>query len=73
METNFRFLDKKWTPEDGHSYEYKGVNLKNIYKNVLARIAELAKESFEEEGFSVNIRLNDKDHCYETYIIEISW
>lgn len=72
-ETNFLILGKKWIPEDKYGYEYKGVNLNNIYKDVLAKIAKLARENFEREGFEVNIRLNDKDRRYETYIIEISW
>ena len=72
-ETYFGLLGKKWSPEDKYGYEYKGVNLNHIYKDVLAKIAKLAKENFEREGFEVNIRLNDKDHLYETYIIEISW
>lgn len=73
IETNFLILGKKWIPEDKYGYEYKGVNLNNIYKDVLAKIAKLARENFEREGFEVNIRLNDKDRRYETYIIEISW
>lgn len=72
-ETNFQLLGKKWIPEDKYGYEYKGVNLNHIYKDVLAKIAKLVKENFEREGFEVNIRLNDKDRFYETYIIEISW
>lgn len=72
-ETNFQLLGKKWIPEDKYGYEYKGVNLNHIYKDVLAKIAKLVKENFEREGFEVNIRLNDKDRFYETYIIEVSW
>ena len=72
-ETNFQLLGKKWIPEDKYGYEYKGVNLNHIYKDVLAKIAKLVKENFEREGFEINIRLNDKDRLYETYIIEISW
>lgn len=72
-ETYFELLGKKWHPEDDHDYEHKGVNLKNIYKDVLAEIAEFAKESFEEEGFKVEIRPNEKNKRYETYVIEISW
>lgn len=72
-ETYFGLLGKKWSPEDDHGYEHKGVNLKNIYKDVLCEIAELTKENFEEEGFEVKIRPNEKNKCYETYIIEISW
>lgn len=72
-ETYFGFLGKKWEPEDNRDYEYKGVNLKHIYKDVLGEIAHLAKENFEQEGFEVNIRRNKADHCYETYIIEIFW
>lgn len=72
-ETYFGMLGKEWKPEDGYSYEHKGVNLKNIYKDVLSRIIEIAKESFEEEGFKVDVRRNDDNRRYETYIIEISW
>lgn len=72
-ETYFGMLGKEWKPEDGYGYEHKGVNLKNIYKDVLSRIIEIAKESFEEEGFKVEVRRNDDNRRYETYIIEISW
>lgn len=72
-ETYFGLLGKKWRPEDDHDYEHKGVDLKNIYKDVLCEIAKLTKENFEEEGFEVEIRLNEKNKRYETYIIEISW
>lgn len=72
-ETYFGLLGKKWKPEDDYGYEYKGVNLKNIYKNVLLAIAELARENFEREGFKVRVLPNNNDKCYETYIIEISW
>lgn len=72
-ETYFGLLGKEWKPEDDHSYEHKGVNLKNIYKDVLCEIAELTKENFEEEGFKVEVRPNEKNKRFETYIIEISW
>lgn len=72
-ETYFGLLGKEWKPEKGYRYEYKGVNLKNIYKDVLLKIAELARENFEKEGFEVEVRLNDKNKRYETYIIEVSW
>lgn len=72
-ETYFGLLGKAWKPEDGSSYEYKGVNLKNIYKDVLLEIAELARESFEKEGFKVRVFSNGQNKRYETYIIEISW
>ena len=72
-ETYFGLLGKKWSPEDDHGYEHKGVNLKNIYKDVLCEIAELTKENFEEEGFEVKIRPDEKNKCFETYVIEISW
>ena len=72
-ETYFGLLGKKWHPENDHDYEYKGVNLKNIYKDVLLEIAELARENFEKEGFKVRIFPNNHDKRYETYIIEISW
>ena len=72
-ETYFGLLGKKWSPENDHGYEHKGVNLNNIYKDVLCEIAELTKENFEEEGFEVKIRSNEKNKRFETYIIEISW
>ena len=72
-ETYFGLLGKNWSPEDDRDYRHKGVNLENIYKNVLLAIAELARENFEKEGFEVKIRPNEKDKCFETYVIEISW
>ena len=72
-ETYFGLLGKKWSPENDHGYEHKGVNLNNIYKDVLCEIAELTKENFEEEGFEVKLLPNNNDKCYETYIIEVSW
>ena len=72
-ETYFGLLGKKWNPENGCSYEHKGVNLKNIYKNVLLAIAELARENFEKEGFEVEVHLSDGKRCYDAYIIEVSW
>ena len=72
-ETHFGLLGKKWKPETDHLYVHKGVNLKNIYKDVLREIAELTKENFEEEGFEVKIRPDEKNKCFETYIVEISW
>ena len=71
--TYFGLLGKKWSPEDNLGYEHKGVNLKNIYKNVLLKIAELARENFEKEGFEVEVRPNEKNKCFKTYVIEISW
>ena len=72
-ETYFGLLGKKWNPENGCSYEHKGVNLKNIYKNVLLAIAELARENFEKEGFEVKLLPDNRNKLYKTYIIEISW
>lgn len=72
-ETYFGLLGKEWKPEDDHSYNHKGVNLKNIYKDVLLKIAELTRRNFEEEGFNVYVRPNEENKRYETYIIEISW
>ena len=72
-ETHFGLLGKKWKPETDHLYVHKGVNLKNIYKDVLCEIAELTKENFEEEGFEVKIRPDEKNKRFETYIVEISW
>ena len=72
-ETYFGLLGKKWSPEDNRDYKHKGVDLENIYKNVLLEIAELARENFEKEGFKVRVFSNNNDKRYETYIIEISW
>ena len=71
--TYFGLLGKKWEPENVCSYEYKNVNLKNIYKNVLLAIAELARENFEKEGFEVKLLPDNRNKLYKTYIIEISW
>ena len=72
-ETYFGLLGKNWSPEDDRDYRHKGVNLENIYKNVLLAIAELARENFEKEGFEVEIHLSDGKRCYDTYVIEVSW
>lgn len=72
-ETYFGFLGKKWSPEDDHGYEHKGVNLENIYKDVLLAIAELVRENFEKEGFEVELFLDHKNKRYNTYIVEVSW
>lgn len=72
-ETYFELLGKKWIPEDNHGYEHKGIDLKNIYKIVFAKIFEITKANFEQEGFEINIRRNENSKRYETYIIEISW
>ena len=72
-ETYFGLLGKKWSPEDDRDQRHKGVNLANIYKNVLLAIAELARENFEKEGFEVDVRPNEKNKCFKTYVIEISW
>ena len=71
--TYFGLLGKEWKPEDVCSYEHKGVNLKNIYKNVLLAIAELARENFEKEGFEVKLLPDNRNRLYKAYIIEISW
>ena len=72
-ETYFGLLGKKWKPENDHGYEHKGVNLVNIYKNVLLAIAELARENFEKEGFEVKLLPDNRNKLYKTYIIEVSW
>ena len=72
-ETYFGLLGKKWRPEDDRGYEHKGVNLKNIYKDVLLKIAELTRENFEKEGFEVKLLPDNRNKLYKTYIIEISW
>ena len=72
-ETYFGLLGKEWKPENDHGYEHKGVNLNNIYKDVLCEIAELTKENFEEEGFEVKIRSDETNKRFDTYVIDISW
>lgn len=72
-ETYFGLLGKEWKPEDGHSYEHNGVNLKNIYKDVLLAIAELARENFEKEGFEFKLLPDNRNKLYKAYIIEVSW
>lgn len=72
-ETYFGLLGKEWNPENGRSYEHKGVNLKNVYKDVLLKITELTRENFEKEGFEVEVHLSDGKRCYDAYIIEVSW
>lgn len=72
-ETYFGLLGKKWSPEDDHSYEHKGVNLENIYKDVLIAIAELARKNFEKEGFEVKLLPDNENKRYNTYIVEVSW
>ena len=71
--TYFGLLGKKWSTEDNLGYEHKGVNLKNIYKNVLLAIAELARENFEKEGFEFKLLPDNRNKLYKAYIIEISW
>ena len=72
-ETYFGLLGKKWSPENNRGYKHKGVDLEDIYQNVLLAIAELARENFEKEGFVVKLLRNNENKRYETYIIEISW
>ena len=72
-ETYFGLLGKKWSPEDNRGYKHKGVDLENIYKNVLLEIAELVRENFEKEGFEVKLLPDNENKRYKTYIIEISW
>ena len=72
-ETYFGLLGKKWSPEDNRGYKHKGVDLENIYQNVLLAIAELARENFEKEGFKVKLLYDDQRKPYKAYIIEIYW
>lgn len=72
-ETYFGLLGKKWSPENNREYKHKGVDLENIYKNVLLEIAELARENFEKEGFEVKLLPDNENKRYDTYVIEISW
>ena len=72
-ETYFGLLGKKWSPEDNRGYKHKGVDLENIYQNVLLAIAELVRENFGKEGFEVKLFPDNENKRYKTYIIEISW
>lgn len=72
-DTNFSFMGFQWCPEDSRGYMHKGTNLNKLYKEVLSRILAIAKQKFEDEGFSFRAYINPKDHMYETYVIEISW
>lgn len=73
LDTHFSFMGFQWSPEDPNSYMYKGTNLNRWYKEVLSRILVIAKQKFEEEGFSFRAYIDPKDHMYETYVVEISW
>lgn len=72
-ETYFGFLGKKWSPEDNRGYKHKGVDLENIYQNVLLAIAELVRKNFEKEGFEVKLLPDNTNKRYNTYIVEVSW
>lgn len=73
LDTHFSFMGFQWSPEDPNSYMYKGTNLNRWYKEVLSRILVIAKQKFEDEGFSFRAYIDPKDHMYETYVVEISW
>lgn len=73
LDTHFSFMGFQWSPEDPNSYMYKGTNLNRWYKEVLSRILVIAKQKFEDEGFSFCAYIDPKDHMYETYVVEISW
>lgn len=73
LDTHFSFMGFQWYPEDRRGYVYKGTNLNRWYKEVLYRILVIAKQKFEDEGFSFRSYIDTKDHMYETYVVEISW
>lgn len=68
-----RFLGKKWIPEGERDCEYKGVNLNDIRRDVLIRIARLAKENFEQEGFKVYLPLGVDLDNYESVSLFVCW
>ena len=73
FEVGVRFLGKKWIPEGEHDSEYKRVNLNDIRRDVLNRIAKLAKENFEQEGFKVYFQLGVNIDDYESISLFVCW
>lgn len=73
FEAAVRFLGKKWIPEGERDCEYKGVNLNDIRRDVLIKIAELAKENFEQEGFVVYFQLGTELDNYESISLIVCW
>lgn len=67
------FLGKRWIPKGECYCEYKRVNLNDIRRDVLIRIAGLAKENFEQEGFKVYFRLNVELDNYESVLLFVCW
>ena len=73
FEVAVHFLGKKWIPEGEHDSEYKRVNLNDIRRDVLIRIAKLAKENFEQEGFVVYFNLGVNTDNYESISFFVCW
>lgn len=73
FEAAVRFLGKKWIPEGERDCEYKRVNLNDIRRDVLIRIAGLAKENFEQEGFKVYFQLGVELDNYESVSLFVCW
>lgn len=73
FEAAVRFLGKKWIPEGERDCEYKRVNLNDIRRDVLIRIAGLAKENFEQEGFKVYFQLGVELDDYESVSLIVCW
>lgn len=73
FEAAVRFLGKKWIPGGERDCEYKRVNLNDIRRDVLIRIAGLAKENFEQEGFKVYFQLGVGVDNYESVLLFICW
>lgn len=73
FEAAVRFLGKKWVPEGERDCEYKRVNLNDIRRDVIIRIAELAKENFEQEGFKVYLQLGVEFDNYESVSLFVCW
>lgn len=68
-----RFLGKKWIPEGERDCEYKRINLNDIRRDVLIRIAKLAKENFEQEGFKVYFQFGVELDDYESISLFVCW
>ena len=73
FEVAVRFLGKKWIPEGEHDCEYKRVNLNDIRRDVLIRIAKLAEENLEQEGFKVYFKFDVELDDYESISLFVCW
>ncbi len=73
FEVAVRFLGKKWIPEGERDCEYKRINLNDIRRDVLIRIAKLAKENFEQEGFKVYFQFGAELDDFESLYLFVCW